>query len=109
MCDPKAVPAEHGIEVPDGIEVNVVENSGNTLNSASNAPHLRGVLHSPHYPECLHERMDTFIALPPPLALNPLKIRFRGLSRGDDRYNGDRDNDSLIEQAVPRYSKEKRP
>ncbi|MEE2907121.1 MAG: NHLP leader peptide family RiPP precursor [Planctomycetota bacterium] len=30
MTDPKAVLAEHGIDVPDGIDVNVVENSDNT-------------------------------------------------------------------------------
>ena len=31
MADPKAVLAEHGIAVPDGIDVNVVENSDNTV------------------------------------------------------------------------------
>jgi hypothetical protein len=31
MADPKAVLAEHGINVPDGINVNVVENSDNTV------------------------------------------------------------------------------
>ena len=31
MSDPKAVLAEHGIAVPDGIDVNVVENSDNTV------------------------------------------------------------------------------
>ena len=31
MSDPKAVLAEYGIDVPDGIDVNVVENSGNTV------------------------------------------------------------------------------
>ena len=31
MADPKAVLAEHGIDVPDGINVNVVENSDNTV------------------------------------------------------------------------------
>ena len=31
MADPKAVMAEHGIDVPDGIDVNVVENSDNTV------------------------------------------------------------------------------
>jgi hypothetical protein len=31
MTDPKAVLAEHGINVPDGINVNVVENSDNTV------------------------------------------------------------------------------
>ncbi len=30
--DPKAVLAERGIDVPDGIDVNVVENSDNTIN-----------------------------------------------------------------------------
>ena len=31
MADPKAVLAEHGIDVPAGIDVNVVENSDNTV------------------------------------------------------------------------------
>ncbi len=31
MSDPKAVLAEHGIKVPDNIDVNVVENSDNTV------------------------------------------------------------------------------
>lgn len=31
MSDPKAVLAEHGIKVPDNINVNVVENSDNTV------------------------------------------------------------------------------
>ena len=31
MNDPKAVMAERGIDVPDGIDVNVVENSDNTV------------------------------------------------------------------------------
>ena len=31
MSDPKAVLAERGIDVPDGIDVNVVENSDNTV------------------------------------------------------------------------------
>ena len=31
MSDPKAVLAEYGIDVPDGIGVNVVENSDNTV------------------------------------------------------------------------------
>ena len=31
QSDPKAVLAEHGIAVPDGIDVNVVENSDNTV------------------------------------------------------------------------------
>ena len=30
-ADPKAVLAEHGIDVPDGIDVNVVENTDNTV------------------------------------------------------------------------------
>ena len=32
MSDPKAVMAEYGIDVPDGIDVNVVENTDNTVN-----------------------------------------------------------------------------
>ena len=31
MSDPKAVLAEHGLDVPDGMNVNVVENSDNTV------------------------------------------------------------------------------
>ncbi len=31
MSDPKAVLTEHGIKVPDSIDVNVVENSDNTV------------------------------------------------------------------------------
>ena len=31
MSDPKAVLAEHGIDVPDNMNVNVVENSDNTV------------------------------------------------------------------------------
>ena len=31
MSDPKAVLAEHGIDVPDGIDVNALENSDNTV------------------------------------------------------------------------------
>jgi hypothetical protein len=31
MTDPKAVLAEYGMDVPDGIDVNVVENSDNTV------------------------------------------------------------------------------
>ena len=31
MSDPKAVLAEHGMDVPEGMNVNVVENSDNTV------------------------------------------------------------------------------
>ena len=31
MSDPKAVLAEYGMDVPDGMDVNVVENSDNTV------------------------------------------------------------------------------
>ena len=31
MSDPKAVLAEHGVDVPDGIDVNVLVNSDNTV------------------------------------------------------------------------------
>ena len=31
MADPKAVLAEHGMDLPDGIEVNVVENTDNCV------------------------------------------------------------------------------
>ncbi len=32
MADPKAVLAEHGMEVPGGMDVNVVENADNCVN-----------------------------------------------------------------------------
>ena len=32
MSDPKSVLAEHGIDVPDGIDVNVVENTDTSVN-----------------------------------------------------------------------------
>ena len=39
MADPKAVLAERGIKMPDGIDVNVVENSDNTVHiTMPNAP-----------------------------------------------------------------------
>ena len=39
MSDPKAVLAEYGIDVPDNIDVNVVENSDNTVHiTMPNAP-----------------------------------------------------------------------
>ena len=38
MSDPKAVLAERGIEMPDGIDVNVVENSDNTVHITMPAP-----------------------------------------------------------------------
>ena len=39
MSDPKAVLAEHGIDVPDNIDVNVVENTDNTVHiTMPNAP-----------------------------------------------------------------------
>ena len=31
MADPKAVLAEYGMDVPDGIDVNIVENTDNTV------------------------------------------------------------------------------
>ena len=38
MADPKAVLAEYGIDVPDGMDVNVVENSDNTVHITMPAP-----------------------------------------------------------------------
>ena len=38
MSDPKAVMAEHGMDVPDGIDVNVVENSDNCVHITMPAP-----------------------------------------------------------------------
>jgi hypothetical protein len=38
MSDPKAVLAEHGMPVPDGMDVNVVENTDNTVHITMPAP-----------------------------------------------------------------------
>jgi hypothetical protein len=38
MADPKAVLAERGIKMPDGIDVNVVENNDNTVHITMPAP-----------------------------------------------------------------------
>ena len=38
MADPKAVLKEHGLDVPDGMEVNVVENTDNTVHITLPAP-----------------------------------------------------------------------
>ena len=38
MADPKAILAEHGMPVPDGIAVNVVENTDNTVHITMPAP-----------------------------------------------------------------------
>jgi hypothetical protein len=38
MSDPKAVLAEYGMDVPDGIDVKVVENSDNTVHITMPAP-----------------------------------------------------------------------
>ena len=38
MADPKAVLAEYGIDVPDGMDVNVVENTDNTVHITMPAP-----------------------------------------------------------------------
>ena len=38
MADPKAVLAEYGMDVPDGIAVNVVENTENTVHITMPAP-----------------------------------------------------------------------
>ena len=38
MADPKAVLAEHGMPVPDGMAVNVVENTDNTVHITMPAP-----------------------------------------------------------------------
>ena len=41
MADPKAVLAEHGMPVPDGMAVNVVENTDNTVHITMPAPPSR--------------------------------------------------------------------
>ena len=38
MADPKAVLAEYGMDVPDGLDVNVVENTDNTVHITMPAP-----------------------------------------------------------------------
>ena len=38
MADPKAVLAEYGMDVPDGMDVNVVENADNTVHITMPAP-----------------------------------------------------------------------
>jgi hypothetical protein len=38
MADPKAVLAEYGMDVPDGMNVNVVENADNTVHITMPAP-----------------------------------------------------------------------
>ena len=38
MADPKAVLAEYGMDVPDGMAVNVVENTGTTVHITMPAP-----------------------------------------------------------------------
>ena len=38
MADPKAVLAEYGMDVPDGMDVNVVENTDNTVRITMPAP-----------------------------------------------------------------------
>ena len=38
MADPKAVLAEYGMDVPDGMTVNVVENADNTVHITMPAP-----------------------------------------------------------------------
>ena len=38
MADPKAVLAEHGMDVPDDIDVNVVENTDTTVHITMPAP-----------------------------------------------------------------------
>ena len=43
MADPKAVLAEHGMDVPDGIEVNVVENTDTTVHITMPAPPSGGM------------------------------------------------------------------
>ena len=39
MSDPKAVLAEHGMDVPDGMDVKVVENADNCVHITMPAPH----------------------------------------------------------------------
>jgi hypothetical protein len=39
MADPKAVLAEHGLDVPDGMDVKVVENADNCMHITMPAAH----------------------------------------------------------------------
>ena len=43
MSDPKAVLAEYGMDVPDGIDVNVVENTDTTVHITMPAPPSGGM------------------------------------------------------------------
>ena len=43
MADPKAVLKEHGLDVPDGIDVKVVENTDNTVHITMPAPPSGGM------------------------------------------------------------------
>ena len=43
MADPKAVLAEYGMDVPDGMAVNVVENTDNTVHITMPAPPSGGM------------------------------------------------------------------
>ena len=43
MADPKAVLAEYGMDVPDGMDVNVVENTDNTMHITMPAPPSGGM------------------------------------------------------------------
>ena len=43
MADPKAVLAEYGMDVPDGIDVNVVENTDTTVHITMPAPPSGGM------------------------------------------------------------------
>ena len=43
MADPKAVLAEYGMDVPDGIDVNIVENTDNTVHITMPAPPSGGM------------------------------------------------------------------
>ena len=43
MADPKAVLAEYGMDVPDGRDVNVVENTDNTVHITMPAPPSGGM------------------------------------------------------------------
>ena len=43
MADPKAVLAEYGMDVPDGMDVNIVENTDNTVHITMPAPPSGGM------------------------------------------------------------------
>jgi hypothetical protein len=75
MSDPKAVLAEHGMDVPDGMDVKVVENADNCVHITMPAPPsgsmelsdeelsnaAGGVVTDAEYPTCATTRDASFV------------------------------------------------